>query len=181
MRQCFITRGAVTRQTLARTFRALDSYDGNKKLTRDELIVGLRENGMHAMSQADAQLLCDYFDKNRDGTINFDEFLEGVRGKLNPTRQAIVDKAFYKFDKDHSGVITTADMKGVYSAARHPKVRSGEMTEEQVFKEFLTKFGDKDGDGDVEKSEWDDYYGGISASVDNDEEFVQILVNAWKL
>lgn len=180
MRQCFITRGATTIATLSRTFRALDSYDGNKKLTRDELLVGLRENGM-TLNASDASLLLNYFDKNGDGYINFDEFLEAVRGRLNPTRQAIVDKAFKKFDKDGSGVIEARDMKGVYSAAKHPKVLSGQMTEEEVFNEFLIKFGDKNHDGKIEKREWDDYYAGVSASVDNDEHFVLSITNAWRL
>ena len=49
----------------------------------------------------------------------------------------MIDKAFLKFDKDGSGVITAADLKGVFNASAHPKVAKGEMTEEQVFLEFL--------------------------------------------
>ena len=91
---------------------------------------------------------------------------------MNPARQAILDKAYNKFDKDGSGVITTDDMKGVYSAAKHPKVLQGVATEEQIFKEFLARFGDKDGDGRITKQEWIDYYTMVSSSVDNDEEFI---------
>ena len=31
------------------------------------------------------------------------------------------------------------------------------MTEEEIFGEFLTAFGDKDGDGEISKDERDDY------------------------
>ena len=79
MRKCFVKRGATTRQALARTFRALDSFDGNKKLSAEELRVGLTENGMN-ITPADASLLMAFFDKSGDGWINFDEFLAGVRG-----------------------------------------------------------------------------------------------------
>jgi len=41
----------------------------------------------------------------------------------------IIDKAFLKFDKDCSGFIEPNDLKGVYDTSKHPKVRSGEMTE----------------------------------------------------
>ncbi len=34
----------------------------------------------------------------------------------------MIDKAFLKFDKDGSGVITGADLRGVYNAKCHPKV-----------------------------------------------------------
>eukprot|EP00362_Geleiidae_sp_MMETSP1317_P000728 CAMPEP_0201283622 /NCGR_PEP_ID=MMETSP1317-20130820/31254_1 /ASSEMBLY_ACC=CAM_ASM_000770 /TAXON_ID=187299 /ORGANISM="Undescribed Undescribed, Strain Undescribed" /LENGTH=49 /DNA_ID=CAMNT_0047600531 /DNA_START=248 /DNA_END=397 /DNA_ORIENTATION=+ len=49
----------------------------------------------------------------------------------------MVDKAFLKFDKDGNGYIDNRDLRGVYNASLHPKVQKGEMTEEQVFTEFL--------------------------------------------
>ena len=55
------------------------------------------------------------------------------------------------------------------------------MSEEEVFAKFLESFGDQDGDGLISKEEWYNYYCGISASVDSDEEFVLIITNAWKL
>ena len=39
-------RGSRTIAGLGRTFRALDSYDGNRKVDKDEFNVGLRENGV---------------------------------------------------------------------------------------------------------------------------------------
>jgi len=41
----------------------------------------------------------------------------------------MIDKAFLKFDKDGNGVITSADLRGVYNCKAHPKVIKGEMTE----------------------------------------------------
>ena len=41
----------------------------------------------------------------------------------------MIDKAFLVFDKDCSGFIEPNDLKGVYDTSKHPKVRSGEMTE----------------------------------------------------
>ena len=138
-----------------------------------------------------------YFDTDNDGHINFDEFLVGVRvsfnfrysgmlncylqAKLNPKRQAMADKAFLKFDKDGNGCIEAGDLKGVYNCNFHPKVISGEMTEDQVFLEFLANFGDKNKDGKIQRDEWNDYYSAVSASIDNDDHFVQLMKTAWKL
>ena len=69
-----------------------------------------------------------YFDRNRDGHIDFDEFLYTIRGKPNNRRQLIIDKAFLKFDKDCSGFITPADLKNTFNTSLHPKVQNGEMT-----------------------------------------------------
>ena len=93
----------------------------------------------------------------------------------------MVDKAFLKFDKDGNGYIDAQDLKGVYNCSFHPKVISGEMTEDQVFLEFLAHFGDKNGDGRITKHEFHDYYAAVSASVDNDDHFVQLMKSAWKL
>ena len=91
---------------------------------------------------------------------------------MNAKRQAMADKAFLKFDKDGNGRIEAADLKGVYNCSFHPKVISGEMTEDQVFLEFLANFGDKNKDGRIDRQEWNDYYSAVSASIDNDEHFV---------
>jgi Ca2+-binding EF-hand superfamily protein len=122
-------RGARTIRGLGRTFRALDSFDGNRKVDAQEFSVGLRENGCD-LSNAELSALFAYFDKDCDGHVNFDEFLVGIRGELNARRQAMVDKAFLKFDKDGNGYIDCHDLQGVYNVSMHPKFKSGEMTED---------------------------------------------------
>ena len=174
-------RGARSIAGLSRTFKQLDSYDGNKKVDADEMHTGLTEAGCD-ISKAEVQCLMDKWDEDCSGSLNFDEFLKGVRGTLSEARQAVVDAAFGKFDAAGAGTINIDDLKaGGYNVEEHPKFQSGEMTEEEIFGEFLTAFGDKDGDGEISKDEWDDYYKGISSSFDTDDEFVQSISNAWKL
>ena len=63
----------------------------------------------------------------------------------------------------------------------HPKVKSGELTEDQAFGEYLQNFGDSNRDGKITKAEWIEYYSAVSASIDNDEHFVQLMTITWKL
>jgi len=42
----------------------------------------------------------------------------------------LVNQAFDKIDKDHSGELTVDDLKGVYNAKNHPDVKSGKKTED---------------------------------------------------
>jgi len=61
----------------------------------------------------------------------------------------------------------------------HPKVQSGEQTEDEVFLEFLQNFGDRNRDGKVSRQEWNEYYAAVSSSIDNDNHFVQLMKAAW--
>ena len=72
-------------------------------------------------------------------------------------------------------------MKVVYNSQLHPKVTSGEITEDEAFLEFLSNFGDKNNDGKIANIEWNDYYSAVSSSIEKDEHFVQLLSNAWRL
>ena len=82
----------------------------------------------------------NFFDRDKDGSVNYDEFLLGVRGPINNFRKKLVEQAFTKFDRDGSGSVTIEDLKGLYSAKFHPDVKAGKKTEEQVFREFLNTF-----------------------------------------
>lgn len=178
VKETLAARGAKTIRGLGRTFRALDSYDGNKKVDAQEFFIGLQENGVQ-LSQQECSVLFEYFDKDGDGHINFDEFLVGVRGKPNAQRQAMVDKAFLKFDRDGNGYVDAVDLRGVYNCNFHPKVQRGEMTEDQALMEFLNNFNDRNRDGKIQKDEWDEYYAAISSSIDNDQHFIELMQTAW--
>jgi hypothetical protein len=55
-------------------------------------------------------------------------------------RQDVVMMAFRKLDKTNDGVIKVDDLYNVYSVERNAKFISGEMTKEDIFKEFLKNF-----------------------------------------
>jgi len=51
--------------------------------------------------------------------------------------------------------ITIADIKQLYNARQHPLVKTGQMTEEQVFKEFLNNFDSPVTDGVITAEEFE--------------------------
>lgn len=85
-------------------------------------------------------LVFNAFDLNRDGTIDYDEFLRMMRGDLTPVRFSLVKKAYAKLDRDGSGMVDINDIRGLYNGSRHPDVLSGKKTEDQVLTEFLETF-----------------------------------------
>jgi calcyphosin len=126
--------------------------------------------------------LFQYFDKDRSGEIDFEEFLQGVRGPMSQRRIDLVHLAFNKIDKDKNGVLEPDDIIGTYDASRHPDVLAGKRTANEVLREFLDTF-DIGGvvDGKVTKEEFVNYYANIGASIDSDDYFELMIRNAWHI
>jgi hypothetical protein len=55
------------------------------------------------------------------------------------------------------------------------------LTTHDVFVEFLATFGDKNGDGKITGDQWLDHYAAVSAQIENDSHFVQLMVTTWSL
>ncbi|XP_055473767.1 calcyphosin [Psammomys obesus] len=176
--QC-LSRGASGIQGLARFFRRLDK-DGSRSLDAGELRQGLAQLGLE-VEEAEAEALCRRWDRDGNRTVELEEFLRALRPPMSQAREAVIAAAFAKLDRTGDGVVTVEDLRGVYSGQAHPKVRSGEWTEDEALRQFLGNFDTLDKDGQVTLAEFRDYYSGLSASVDTDAEFVAMVSSAWRL
>ena len=97
------------------------------------------------------------------------------------TRQPVVFAAFAKFDHDGSGSVSAADLKAAFQANMHPNVISGRQSADEVFLEFLLNFHDNNQNGRIDWNEWCDYYSQVSARVDSDLHFEQLMCQLWQL
>ncbi|KAK6989631.1 calcyphosin-like protein isoform X1 [Biomphalaria glabrata] len=180
LRLACLARGASGIKGLARTFKIMDD-DENRSLDKKEFAKGLHDYGLVEFSNAQIDELFKIFDKDGSGTIDFDEFLIRLRPAMSQNRRNLIYQAFRKLDKTGDGVVTIEDLKGVYSASKHPKYLSGEWTEDQVLRQFLDSFDSDDKDGKITQEEFENYYTGVSASIDNDAYFDLMMRTAWKL
>ncbi|KAK0396267.1 hypothetical protein QR680_001647 [Steinernema hermaphroditum] len=196
LRYTCLRRGAAGIKELGRAFRIMDDNE-NRTLDMAEFTKGVRDFGVK-IKDSEIKDVFDRIDKDKSGTINFDEFLIALRPPMSQARLNLVDKAFQKLDKTGDGVVTVADMEGVYEHRRHPQYISGEKTKEQIFQQFLNNFeigGHVDGKVSgrngiwyvavhyyqVTKEEFVNYYSGISAAIDTDIYFDLMMRNSWKL
>ena len=131
--------------------------------------------------------LFNKFDKNGNGIIEYDELVNQIRGPMNQKRKDIVTKAFNKLDIDQSGFIDMDEIKHSYNAKNNPDVKTGKKTEEEVYTEFMDTFRAnhilKAGPRSkrVTYEEFLDYYNNISMTINDDDYFVFLIQNAWKL
>ena len=186
LRTKLASRGARGIIGLAKQFRIMDD-NHSMSLDKFEFSKAMSDY-MLGFSEGEVQTLFAYMDYDRSGLIEYDEFLRTIRGPMNQNRKRIVAKAFAVLDKDGGGFIDINDIRGVYTADRHPDVQSGKKTEQQILQEFLETFetahnmrNNDAPDHVVTKEEFEEYYNNVSASIDNDDYFALMMNNAWNL
>lgn len=89
-------RDTRTVRSLGKTFQSMDT-DGNRLVDKQEFYWGLKNLGC-TISKKEAGILLEYLDTSKDGFVDYNEFLLGIRGSPNQTRQEVIDRAFNKFD-----------------------------------------------------------------------------------
>lgn len=92
LRAKLVTRGARGFIGLQRQFKIMDD-NNSKSLDKYEFTKAMTDY-MLGFSDQEIQKLFAYFDFDRSGLIEFDEFIRAIRGPMNPMRKKIVLKAF---------------------------------------------------------------------------------------
>ena len=181
LRDKLVAKGSKGLIGLQRVFRIMDD-DGSQSLDLNEFKKAMKEMKIVFKRESDSEVLFRLFDRDRSGTISYEEFLTAVRGVLNPRRKALVGLAFAVLDKDESGIVEPSDLIGSYDTSKHPDVLSRRKSADQVLREFLDSF-DVGGvvDGRVTFEEFENYYSNISASIDDDDYFELMIRNAWHI
>lgn len=89
--------------------------------------------------------------------------------------------AYDKLDVNKDGLVKLDDIAKLYDASKHPDVVQGKKSAEQVFIEFMSLWDTQKKDGIVTYEEFCDYYSDVSASIDDDQYFAEMMMSAWKL
>ena len=180
-----LSRGSGGIISLNRQFRLFDE-NNSKTLDYNEFSQALKDYKI-TLDDDEILKLFNLFDENGDGIIEYEEFIKEVRGPMNEKRKAVVTQAFNKLDLDKSGFIDMNEIKHTYNAKNNPDVRQGKKTEEEVYTDFMETFQAnhllKTGPRSkrVTYEEFLDYYNNISMTIKDDDQFVFLIQNAWKL
>lgn len=172
--------------SIGRFFKIIDD-DNSGQINIDEFTKAVTEQKLD-LSIDDIRLLFLAFDRDRSGEISYDEFLRVIRGEVSDQRLDLIQRAFQSLDRDGSGIIDYKDIQDSYSTKKHPAVIEGRKTERQVYDEFLQNFEahhttwkNEKPDGKITMEEWVEYYTNVSASIDSDVYFSQMMNSSWNL
>jgi Ca2+-binding EF-hand superfamily protein len=163
---------------LVRMFKSLDT-DSNSTLNLVELKNGLKSIEI-TIDDVDVRQLFIYFDKDGSGSIDLNEFIDGLREPVSERRMYIINCAFNKLDTKKQSSISADYLASSYDATRHPEVMARRMTTNDALLNFMETF-DVSNDGYVSKEEFQNYYINVSQAIENDEYFELLLRNTWHI
>ena len=166
VREQIVKHGGGGISSISRKFRIVDNNSDARIDLKNELPQMLKEIKVNLPAEQVTKLT-QLLDRDRNGYIDYEEFLYHVAPPMSPTRIEWVNKVFDKLDKNRNGVVSKEDLAKAQNAdARYNN---------------LCRLCDKRGDGVIDRDELIDYYREISPSIDTDEYFITMLTNAWKL
>ena len=177
--------GTTSLISLMRLFK-LNDINNTKELELYEFSKSLHEFETE-LSEEEITNLFSYFDKDNTGLINYINFINAIRGPMNQKRILIIKEAFKKLDIDKGGQVELAEIKMQFNAKNDKDVKSGEKTEEEVYTEFVDTFqmnhDNKVGPRNkrVTLDEFIDYYNYVSMGIEDDNYFISLIQNSWKL
>ncbi|THU73429.1 hypothetical protein C4D60_Mb04t22760 [Musa balbisiana] len=128
---------------LQHTFKNIDT-DQSGTITLEELKTGLRRLGSK-LTEDEIKQLMDAADVDKNGTIDYIEFITATMHRHKLEKEEHLLKAFEHFDKDHSGYITRDELKLAMSQYG--------MGDEATIKEVLDEV-DTDKDGRINYEEF---------------------------
>ena len=139
-------------------------------------------------SGPEADQLFSIFDKNRSGTINFEEFIVTILGELNHYRLNIIHQAFHSLDKNGSGTLDVEEIKAKFDPSRHPDCQTGSRTVDDCKYEFLDMFSTHhtvthnfQSEKTVSLQEFIEYHHHISSFIESDKMFKVFMSGVWNM
>jgi Ca2+-binding EF-hand superfamily protein len=145
----------------------------------------------------DLNIAWQVLDLNEIGYLSYYVLLRALFGEMSIARHNQFRTLMRKLDSQKTGYIQINDIYKYYKVARHPRVRSGEVKEEDFKSNFLSSFEQLNPSKVPEffalstttdfKSpiiayeQFEEYYNGLSITVDTDDDFLKILKNSWNL
>lgn len=175
------SRGQYEIAGIRSTFRKVDKDDDDaldfsefRHLVDDVLQIRLSDQHLKDLFQA--------FDIDHCNDIKYDHFLQQLRGEMNSYRKKLMNWIFEHIDKHKTGVLDMNDFLDAYNAEGDPDVRARKIKPVEALKRFIKLF-DVGGvpDGKVTQKEFEDYYAALSAGIDMDAKFEEIIKSHWNV
>ena len=85
----------------------------------------------------DLNVLFKAIDTDKDNKVSYEEFIKPIVGELSARRFEYIETAFKLIDKDNNGIISKEDISRTFDGFKHPDVKQGKKTPEDLLHEIL--------------------------------------------
>ena len=171
--------------------RKLSIYDINHKgvISLEDF---LKVSQLYAinLSENELKMIFDLFDKEKSGSINYNELVQTIIGNISVNRENLVKKVYNTFPKNNGDKVSINEIKLLFNYKRHPEVISGKKSEGEIFGEFLNDIENFKEFLENYKGEYDNnlclddfiyFYNIVGFGFDDDKMFEYMLNNCWNL
>ena len=181
-------RGIRGIMAMRRAFMIADEND-SKTLSLPEFIKFSHDYRM-PITGKEINILFEEFDTNKNGQINYEEFISAFTGDMCERRKRLITILFETFDKNRKGFVDLDDIRNAYNPINHPDVLSGKRTEDEVLAEFLDNLqyhfsllkSDKEQENNkINFEEFLEFFNYISAGIEDDEYFESVIKGGFNL
>eukprot|EP01039_Chlorochromonas_danica_P006120 gene6120-6738_t len=149
------------------------------KVDREDLREALVHWGV-TMNKKYLDMVLDQVDSDRMGLINVKDFLRLVRGPLPPNRSALLKSVFALLDAAGEGTVPITIFQKRFNGQDHPLVSIGGFNEQYALEHFLRSTEvNRRLPSRVTFEMFADYYGDLSAAVEDDSYFESIVRSNW--
>ena len=156
----------------------------NKTISFENFKSSLQESNIF-ISNNIIQYFYSLIDKNGQNNISTEVILNKIRGDLNERRKLIIIEKFSKIDIDKKGYSEISLIKSLFNPNHHPEVKSGKRNESDILNEFIFTFESyinfKERISQISLEDFIEYYSGISASIADDDYFVDLMNGVWDI
>ena len=190
LRAIMIERGYIGIMSMRRTFMLID--ENSTKTIAFDKFENLFKVYRYDLSDTEITNLFNYFDKEGNGYIKYEEFLNELFGDLNQFRKGILKQVFKKLDQEEKGFITVGVIRNEYNPKGNPLVRQGKRCEDEILAEFLDTLeyhfnlliekNDEEtdvNDIEVDFDEFCNFYKNISLCIEDDKYFEVMILSEW--
>jgi len=116
------------------------------------------------------------------GIIDYRRFFKLMAPTMAPMRIEVVKDAYALLQKHATaGFVEVPDLQKKWNPQCHPEVQRGEMTSVEAKQDFLQQWQITSAEGHISWEEFLDYYQDVSAAVEDDSLFVELVRRAWGL
>jgi calcyphosin len=165
---------------LQRVMHLLD-FEGAGILTCDEFGILLKKLNL-SVDEEEASKLFALFDIYGYGYMNYEELIVASRGRLHPHRRELIANAWHSIDRGDKGAVDPEEVIERYNALLHPDVKTNFKNPQECFLDFLRAFEvGREISGKVSRIEFENYHYNLSASIERDEYFDDIMCSCWGL